>query len=169
MVSEFDSEAIQFAPDEDLSADQEDQMSEGGWMLCTSILPLAKEIWASQTTSQRLAEAHQKTVGAKIKIPQHLWDFNDVFLKESFDALLNGKVCDHVIELKPINCKVYPLSPNKQLELDAFLQENHQSGNIWPSKSPMDLQFFSSKRRMDHVKLYRTTELWMWWLSRTST
>ena len=57
------------------------------------------------------------------------------------------KPWDHAIELepgsKPTNCKVYPLSPKEQVELDAFLEENLRTGRIHPSKSPMaSLVFF---------------------------
>jgi len=69
----------------------------------------------------------------------------------SFDAFPNRKVWDHAIELepgsKPANCKVYPLSLNKQTELDAFLQENLCSGCICPSKSPMASPIFFIKKK----------------------
>ena len=75
----------------------------------------------------------------------------DVFLKESFDALPNQKVWDHAIDLepgsKPLNCKVYPLSPNEQSELDTFLQENLKSGHIWPFKSSMASPVFFIKKK----------------------
>ena len=38
---------------------------------------------------------------------------------------------------KPSGCKVYPLSPSEQKELDSFIQENLDSGHIHPSKSLM--------------------------------
>jgi hypothetical protein len=38
---------------------------------------------------------------------------------------------------KPSGCKVYPLSPSEQKELDAFLKENLETGRIRPSKSPI--------------------------------
>jgi Reverse transcriptase (RNA-dependent DNA polymerase) len=75
------------------------------------------------------------------EIPEYLQEFKDVFAKESFDALPVRKVWDHAIELepgsKPTNCKVYPLSPKEQLELDVFLKENLHTGRIRPLKSPM--------------------------------
>ena len=37
----------------------------------------------------------------------------------------------------PKNCKVYPLTPNKQEQLDAFIQENLGTRWIRPLKSPM--------------------------------
>jgi len=89
-------------------------------------------IRASRTTSQRLAEAHQKSLPIEAAIPTYLQGFQDVFSKESFNALPNRKVWDHAIDLKPgskpSNCKVYPVSPNEQSELDSSLQENLKSG-----------------------------------------
>ncbi|KAF8220457.1 hypothetical protein L208DRAFT_1201489, partial [Tricholoma matsutake] len=49
---------------------------------------------------------------------------------------------DHAIELmlgsNSMNCKVYPLAPNKQAELDEF---------IHPSKSPMASPMFFIKKK----------------------
>ncbi|KAG5717105.1 hypothetical protein E4T56_gene6930 [Termitomyces sp. T112] len=58
---------------------------------------------------------------------------------------------DHAIELLPdstlSSCKVYPLMPREQEELDAFLQENLDSSCIHPSKSLMaSLVFFIKKK-----------------------
>jgi len=90
-------------------------------------------------------------VGTETEIPEYLRDFGDVFSKELFDALPNRKVWDHAIELelssKPANCKVYPLSLNKQAELDAFLQDNLHLGRIRPSKSPMASPVFFIKKK----------------------
>ena len=68
-----------------------------------------------------------------------------------FDTLPEQKPWDHAIELepgsKPTNCKVYPLSPREQVELDAFLQENLCTGRICLSKSFMaSLVFFIKKK-----------------------
>jgi len=102
-------------------------------------------------TSQRLVEENYKRAPIETKILEYFRDFEDVFTKESFDMLPNRKVWDHAIELEPAskssNCKVYPLSPNKQTELNAFLQENLRSEHNHPSKSPMaSLVFFIKKK-----------------------
>ena len=61
------------------------------------------------------------------------------------------KPWDHAIELEPgsklTNCKVYPLSPKEQVELDAFLEENLCTGRIRPSKSPMASPVFFIKKK----------------------
>ncbi|KNZ77017.1 hypothetical protein J132_07738 [Termitomyces sp. J132] len=83
---------------------------------------------ASQTTSQQLAQAF-----AANTTPQEFWDvvppylhaFEDMFSKASFDPLPEHKRWDHTIELlpdsAPSSCKVYPLMPREQDELDASL------------------------------------------------
>ena len=95
--------------------------------------------------------------GKDRKIPDYLRDFENVFSKESFDALPERKVWDHAIELepgsKPSNCKVYPLSPKEQDGLDAFLQENLQTGRIQPSKSPMASPVFFIKKKDGALRL----------------
>jgi hypothetical protein len=101
-----------------------------------------------------LAEAHKKNLEGSKESPQileYLCEFEDIFAKESFDVLPEWKIWDHAIELepdsKPANCKVYPLSPKEQVELDAFIQENLNSGWICPSKSPTASPVFFIKKK----------------------
>ncbi|GLB45865.1 putative retrotransposable element tf2 155 kda protein type 1-like [Lyophyllum shimeji] len=118
-----------------------DTMEEGDRLLATALFgyPAAEEIRASQTTSQRLAEAFARNSTPKDfrdAVPDYLHDFEDVFSKAAFDELPERKQWDHAIELEPgstpSSCKVYPLAPNEQAELDAFLEENLKSGRIRP-------------------------------------
>ena len=110
-------------------------------------------IAATATTSQQLAEKALPSIPTKRKelIPPYLCDFEDVFAKESFDSLPERRTWDYVIELeptaKPSACKVYPLSPSEQLQLDEFLQENLRTGCIRPSKSPMASPVFFIKKK----------------------
>ena len=61
------------------------------------------------------------------------------------------KPWDHAIKLvpdaKPGNCKVYPLAPNEQKELDNFILENLHTSHICPSKLPMSLPVFFIKKK----------------------
>ena len=121
-----------------------------GNMLYVNLRP-KEHLQATGTTSQCLVEASWKHEKAEAKIPEYLQEFEDVFSKEMFDALPPWKPWEHAIELepgsKPTNCKVYPLSPKEQVELDAFLDENLRTGRIHPSKSPMaSLVFFIKKK-----------------------
>ncbi|KAG5727577.1 hypothetical protein E4T56_gene12357 [Termitomyces sp. T112] len=67
------------------------------------------------------------------------------------DSLLEHKQWDHAIELlpnsTPSSCKVYPLAPKEQDKLNAFLQENLDSGCICPFKSPMASPVFFIKKK----------------------
>jgi hypothetical protein len=126
-----------------------------------------EDIRASSTISQRLAEAFKRnsdpdpplTDGSVTTegIPVYLREHSSVFSKESFDALPNPKAWDHAIELvpgeKPFGCKVYPLSPSEQKELDAFLKENLETGRIRPSKSPMASPVFFIKKKDGALRL----------------
>ena len=111
-----------------------------------SFLHHEQHINATSTVSQQLAEESHKQDSEKKRtfeeiVPEQYHQFKDVFSKESFDQLPDRKPWDHAIELKagsePFRSKIYPLSPNEQVELDAFLEENLKSGRIQPSKSPM--------------------------------
>jgi hypothetical protein len=86
----------------------------------------------------------------------------DVFSKESFDTLPKHKQWDHTIELvpgeKPASCKVYPLAPSEQKELDTFLKENLETGQICPSRSSMSSPVFFIKVLST---LFKTIELLM--------
>ena len=128
----------------------EDQLSEGDHLFYVSLPPEAEFVWAMQTTSQQLAEAHQQNSEKTGVILNYFQEFEDVLSKKSFDALPEWKVWDNTIELepgsKPSNCKVYPLSPKEQEELNAFLQKNLQMGCTQPSKSQIaSLLFFIKK------------------------
>ena len=119
------------------------------------------QINATSSVSQRLAEEAQQAKSPKVSfeeaVPQHYHQFKGVFAKESFDKLPEKKPWDHAIELKPgsepFRCKIYPLSPNEQKELDAFLEENLKSGRIRPSKSPMASPVFFVKKKDGSLRL----------------
>ena len=91
-------------------------------------------IRASSTISQRLAEAFQTNSEVLSPIPDYLREFTSVFSKQSFDVLPESREWDHAVELipgsKPSGCKIYPLSPAEQKELDIFLKENLEMGRI---------------------------------------
>ena len=108
---------------------------EGDCILATGLLPYpSTDIRASSTISQRLAEAHQANMEALNPVPEYLKEFTSLFSKQSFDTLLEPKEWDHAVELipgsRPTGCKIYPLSPTEQKELDIFLKENLEMGRI---------------------------------------
>ena len=88
--------------------------------------------------------------------PEYVHEYKDVFAKESFDVLPPRRPWDHVIELLPgnheVDCKVYPLNPGEQKELDEFLAENLKLGRIQPLKSPFASAFFFIKKKDGHLQ-----------------
>ena len=90
-------------------------------------------------------------------VPKPYHKLKGVFPQDSFDQLPERKPWDHAIELKPgsepFRCKIYPLSPVEQKELDAFLEENLKSGRIRPSKSPMASPVFFVKKKDGTLRL----------------
>ena len=84
-------------------------------------------------------------------MPSHLHEFADIFLKEGFNELPPHHEWDHAIKLVPgarlRDCKVYPLSPGQQRELDTFIEENLTSQWIRPSKSPLASPFFFIQKK----------------------
>ncbi len=84
-------------------------------------------------------------------VPEHYQSFR-LFSKENFDELPERKPWDHAIKLilnakLTLDCKVYPLNWNEQEQLDKFLDENLELGQIRPSKSPFALPFFFIKKK----------------------
>ena len=115
--------------------DESISVEEGNQILATGLIPtLSMDIHASSTILQRLAEAFQANMEAVTPVPEYLKEFTSVFSKQSFDVLPELKEWDHAVELIPgfklSACKVYPLSPAKQKELNVFLKENLETGWI---------------------------------------
>ncbi|KAL5485546.1 hypothetical protein ACEPAI_8189 [Sanghuangporus weigelae] len=73
-------------------------------------------------------------------VASYLEEYTDVFSKESFEQLPAHRTWDHAIDLKPdfkpSDCKVYPLSPEEQVAMKEFIEENLTSGRVRQSKSP---------------------------------
>src|ERR1700733_1281847 len=123
--------------------------------------PPLEFIRASSTVSQRLAKAFAKNTDQKSfcdVVPASLHEFEDIFSKESFDTLPERRKWDHAIELEraddlPTTRKVYPMSPEEQKELDAFLEEALSTGRIRPSKSPVGAPVFFVKKKDGKLRL----------------
>jgi len=156
-------EAVSDGPVPELHTDSEEEEPEeaeepiepGDHIFSIGLVPAPAEIRATSSVSQRLAEAFKGNSKASApsgwSVPEYLKEFDSIFSKESFDALPESKKWDHAVKLIPgekaSNCKVYPLAPTEQKELDQFLKENLETGRIHPSKSPMaSLVFFIKKK-----------------------
>lgn len=116
---------------------------------------------AFQSVASRLAEKETKDKTAE-KVPDQYSGFEEVFEQAEFKHLPPRRTWDHAIELKPgtepNGCKIYPLNPAEQSELDTFLDEHLKSRHIRPSKSPMASPFFFVKKkdgRLRPVQDYR--------------
>ena len=141
LETEYDFQVVS-SNSEVISLGLEDTLEQGEHLLYID-LPVEEHIQTTGTVSQHLVEASWKHKKAEVEIPEYLLEFEDVFFKELFHLRNHGIVPGS----KPTNCKVYPLSPREQTELDAFLEENLCTGKIHPYKSPMaSLVFFIKKK-----------------------
>ena len=116
-----------------------DLLKDGDRIFIATIPCKVEFICATSNVSQQLAEAFHKNTQPKTfhkSVPTHFHDFEDLdlFAKSLFNHLPDHKVWDHAIELVPgakvLSCKVYPLVPSEQMEVDAFIQENLSRGCI---------------------------------------
>lgn len=153
-LSEEGDDLVEDTPDLEIEADDR--------VFISYLHPQQHSINATSTVSQKLAEeSHQQADSPKKSfeelVPEQYHQYKDVFSKESFDRLPDRKPWDHAIELKPgsepYRSKIYPLSPNEQKELDAFIEENLKSGRIRPSKSPMASPVFFVKKKDGSLRL----------------
>lgn len=125
------------------------------------ISPGPRSVRATTTKSQQLAEQAVNTEARTFEemVPAPYREFRDVFDQKSSERFPERRPWDHAIELKPgfepKSCKVYPLSPVEQKELQAFLDEHLKKGYIRPSKSPHSSL---SRRRMVSSDLCKTTD-----------
>jgi hypothetical protein len=138
---------LDLSPDPDNDNDGGDELDH----VLYTVFALAEKICAGSTVSQCLAEAFAwNSAPAGTSVPSWAEDFSDIFNKESFNSLLERWTWDHTIELildsKPANCKVYPIFPLKQKELDAFIAEGLSIGHIHASKSLMVSPVFFIKK-----------------------
>lgn len=80
------------------------------------------------TYAQQLAEQEYQKCGdphlVRELVPKHYHEFLHVFSKEALEHLSEHHPYNHAIEIMPeakmFHLKVYPLSPNEQVELDKF-------------------------------------------------
>src|SRR5271156_3771482 len=150
----------EFHHDTEDTEDAEDCLDQGDRIFATGIFPPRpqEEIRASSTIFTHLAEAFKVNSAATLpSVPNYLQEFKDVFSKQSSDVLPEHKDWDHAIELIPgekaAGCKVYLLAPSEQKELDLFLKENLETGQIRLYKSPMSSLVFFIKKKDGSLRL----------------
>ena len=149
---------LEYPEAEEESYDSEAHLEDGERLFLMDYVSYLYEdvahVRARGTISQELAEKdHAAKAPKKFEdiVPPQYQAYAEVFEKKEFDCLPERRPWDHAIELipgaKPVDCKVYPLSPQEQRQLDEFLEENLRSGRIQPSKSPMASPFFFVKKK----------------------
>ena len=108
-------------------------------------------IRAKSNFATDIAEAAQEKRTWKEIVPETYLPYKEVFEKQTFDRLPLRRPWDHAIKLiegaKGVDCKIYPLNPTEQQQLDEFLKEQLETGRICPSKSPMASPFFFVKKK----------------------
>src|SRR5882724_3392571 len=130
-----------------------DDLDRGDRLFICFIDEHSAEVKATQTISQKLAEATEGTCSMCFEdiVPKPYQEFKDIFAKEAFNELPDRKKWDHAIKLIPdaqmFSMKVYPLVPVEQKQLDDFLEENLKSRRICLSKSPMASPVFFIKKK----------------------
>ena len=84
-------------------------------------------------------------------VPKKYHDYLSVFQKKESERMPLRKLWDHGIKLKlgfvPKKSKVYPLSPQEQIEVDSFIKEQLRKGYICPSKSPQISPIFFQPKK----------------------
>jgi len=132
------------------------EYEQGDRLFVTRLLPepVAADLCATSTISQKLAEGARRALEAQKRLftlSDCARGFESVFAKEDFDILPEHRQWDHAIELvlgsAPKSSKVYPLSLVEQKELNSFLEKNLCTGQICPSKSPMAAPVFFIKKK----------------------
>src|SRR5882724_6296564 len=99
-VPESESTCMGTEPAPGFARPDPDELDEGDRLLIRFIGAQSEEIRATQTISQKLAEATGGTSSTCFEdiVPKPYQDFWDIFAKESFDKLPDQKQWDHTIE-----------------------------------------------------------------------
>ena len=125
-------------------------------LLATLMGQMETDIWINAKTNLAMdmaieANLKKKDVPVKELVPPEYHEFLDVFNEDKANRFPESRKWDHKIDMKegfePKAFKNYNLTPEEQIELDAFLKENLEKGYIHHSESPMASPFFFRKLR----------------------
>ena len=114
------------------------------------------DIWINAKTNLAMdlaieANLKKKEIPVTELVPPEYHEFLDVFDEEKANRFPESRKWDHKIDMKegfePKAFKNYNLTPEEQVELDAFLKENLEKGYIRQSESPMASPFFFVKKK----------------------
>src|SRR6266851_2424222 len=125
---------------------------------------------ARTTMVQQLVEA---ATDKKVRlwtelVPKEYHRHEKIFSEKESERLPQHGNYDHSIELKPnapatINCRMYPMSPKEDVELDKFVDENLRLQRIVQTDSPYASGFFFIKKKegtLRPVQDYRKLNKW---------
>ena len=125
-------------------------------LLATLMGQMEMDIWINAKTNLAMdmaikANLKKKEVPVKELVPPEYHEFLDVFDEDKANQFPESRKWDHKIDMKegfePKAFKNYNLTPEEQIELDAFLKENLEKGYIRHSESPMASPFFFVKKK----------------------
>ena len=131
------------------------------------------DIWINAKTNLAMdmaieANLKKKEIPVTELVPPEYHEFLDVFDEEKANRFPESCKWDHKIKMKegfePKAFKNYHLTPEEQVELDAFLKENLETGYIRQSESLMASPFFFIKKKDGKLRPcqdYRYLNDWM--------
>jgi hypothetical protein len=109
---------------------------------------------AKTTVAQQLAEAatNKKERSWDEIVPKEYHRHAFIFSEKESHHMPQHGAYDHAIVLKPdapaaLNCRVYPMSPKEDKQLDKFIEENLKLGRIVRMDSPYASGFFFIKKK----------------------
>ena len=110
------------------------------------------------TTSAATENLKKEKQTIEEMVPEHYLEYWRVVEEQGSQDLPPQWKYNHAIDLKEgtepsNNCKIYPLNPEEQVTLDAFLEDMLKRGYIHPSKSPFTSPFFFVKKKDDKLCL----------------
>ncbi|SJL15543.1 uncharacterized protein ARMOST_19044 [Armillaria ostoyae] len=131
-------------PDSDPDDQWDEELEDGDTILAINMkeeLVIRVVHYANDLAAAANTEKPKKTF--EEMVPADYSSFCDLFSKENFDELPERKLWDHTIKLVPnakstLDCKE---------QLNKFLDENLESGQIRESKSPFTSPFFFVKKK----------------------
>jgi hypothetical protein len=118
------------------------------YLLLTSGLPQPCSRRTLRPTNRNKAGVEQN----EAELPKEYQEFARLFSDEAADRFPPSREWDHAIDLKPgapyaLDCKVYPMTRDKDTALKKFLDEMVAKCYIRPSKSPYASPFFFIKKK----------------------
>ena len=125
-------------------------------LMATLMGQINTDIWINTKTNLAMdmtikANLKKKEIPVTELVPPEYHEFLDVFDEEKANRFPESCKWDHKIDMKegfePKAFKNYNLTPEEQVELDAFLKENLEKGYIRQLESPMASLFFFVKKK----------------------